>query len=276
MCVMPSAKFTMPHKIELVSIILPTYDEAGNIADLIRAVHAVVSHPHEIIVVDDHSPDGTSRIVADMISRNDVPGLRLETRMQDRGLTKSIWRGIELARGDVIVWMDCDFSMPPAKIPALLEKIHEGYDIVVGSRFVYGGNYKRGVGWFSADDSALAVLLSRIINFFMRWSLFPSFHDYTSGFIAIRRAVFRQIRLTGDYGEYFMDLICRAMLLRHSVTEIPYVCVPRRAGESKTGATFRQLFRRGIPYLAMLFRLWGMRLRVRLKRTITDRDALPV
>lgn len=266
----------MPHKIELVSIILPTYDEAGNIADLVRAVHAAVSYPHEIIVVDDHSPDGTSRIVADMIARNDVPGLRLETRMQDRGLTKSIWRGIELARGDVIVWMDCDFSMSPSTIPVLLDCVRSGFDIVVGSRFVPGGNYKRGVGWFSADDSALAVILSYFINFFMRWSLFPSFRDYTSGFIASKRRVFQKIRLKGDYGEYFMDLIVRAILLGFRVTEIPYVCVPRRAGVSKTGTTFRQLFKRGIPYLNKVGNLWYTRVCFFFGSDITDSDALRV
>ncbi len=265
----------MPHNIEFVSVILPTYDEAGNIADLIRAIHAVVRDPHEIIVVDDNSPDGTSRIVADMMRENAVTGLRLETRLTDRGLTKSIWRGIEISRGDVIVWMDCDFSMSPSTIPILLAGVRSGYDITVGSRFVPGGNYKRNVEWFSADDSALAVLLSRIINFFMRFSLFPSFRDYTSGFIAARRNVFHKIRLRGDYGEYFMDLIVRAILLGFRIVEIPHTCVPRRAGVSKTGATFRQLFRRGVPYLAMIFRLWKIRLRAMLGRTITDQDALP-
>ena len=90
----------------LVSVILPTYNEAENVVDIIGAIHAEVRAPHEIIIVDDDSPDGTSQLVRELIARGTVPGLRLETRTSDRGLRKSIWRGIELARGEIICWLD--------------------------------------------------------------------------------------------------------------------------------------------------------------------------
>src|SRR4029077_373020 len=96
----------------------------------------------EIVVVDDHSPDGTSGLIQNLIATGSVPGLRLETRLTDRGLTKSIQHGIDVAKGEIIVWLDCDFSMPPPMIPLLLTKIDEGYDIAVGSRFVDGGKFK--------------------------------------------------------------------------------------------------------------------------------------
>src|SRR6266576_880987 len=104
----------------MISVILPTYNEAGNIVDLIRAINRSVTHPKEIIVVDDNSPDGTSGLVHDLIASGSVPNVRLETRLTDRGLTKSIRRGIELSQGDVVMWLDCDFSMPPEVMPALL------------------------------------------------------------------------------------------------------------------------------------------------------------
>lgn len=260
--------------LRLISVILPTYNESGNIVGLIEEIHAALSaFPHEIIVVDDDSPDGTSRLVRDVIDSGRIPGLRLETRMTDRGLTKSIWRGIALARGDVIVWMDCDFSMPPEIVPVLLSKITEGYDIAVGSRFVTGGSAKQGT-LAAANESALATILSRVLNMMLRLVLSSKFRDYTSGFIAIRRQVFTQIRLRGDYGEYFMDLIVRAMLLGYTFIELPYINALRRSGESKTAPNLRILFKRGLKYLAMILRLFVLRIYHLLGGSITDADAL--
>jgi len=254
----------------MISVVLPTYNEAENIVPLIEAIDAAIVQTHEIIVVDDNSPDGTSPIVKELIDSGRVPGVRLKTRLTDRGLTKSLWEGITMAQGDVIVWMDCDFSMPPAIIPQLLSKIEAGFDIAVGSRFVKGGAQK-GV---DPVESFLAIYLSSFLNIVLRWSLLPRFHDYTSGFIAIRREVFTKIKLTGDYGEYFMDLMFRALLLKYSFAEIPYVCVPRRAGESKTAPNLRILFKRGIKYLWTIVRLEGVRVKRLLGGSIEDRDAL--
>ncbi len=238
--------------ITLVSVVLPTYNEAGNIVELCKAIDAAITQPHEIIVVDDNSPDGTSNLISELMSTSSIAALRLETRLTDRGLTKSIRRGIEFAQGDVVVWMDCDFSMPPEVIPQLLAKIEEGYDIAVGSRFVKGGKAKGG----GEKESLLVIVLSQILNIMTRVLLSWNFHDYTSGFIAVRKSVLDQIPLRGDYGEYFMDFIFRAILRKTKIIEIPYVCVPRRAGESKTAA---QMWRFGRNYLTTLGRLFLLR-----------------
>lgn len=258
MSVTPS-KALQPNEIHLVSVVLPTYNEAGNIVDLCLAIHHAITQPHEIIVVDDNSPDGTSRLIQELVTSGSCPGLRLETRLTDRGLTKSIQRGIDLSQGDTVVWLDCDFSMPPEIIPQLLGKIEAGYDVAVASRFIAGGKYKESNRWFGGEESRAAILLSRFLNWFLRHALFASFTDYTSGFIAIRRDVLQKIRLNGDYGEYFIDLLFRAILMGHPFIEIPYVNIPRRAGESKTGTSFRHLFRRGLPYLWTIVRMWGLR-----------------
>ena len=251
--------------IQKVSVILPTYNEAGNIIPLIAAIDREISHEKEIIVVDDNSPDRTWKLVQRHIDAGHSH-VRLERRMTDRGLTKSIRHGIECATGDTIVWMDCDFSMPPEKIPALLRKIEEGYDIAVGSRFAPGGSQKKAEG----EESALAIGLSTALNTFTRWSLHRWFYDYTSGFIAIRRRVFDDIRLTGDYGDYFMDLMYRAILLGYSFIEIPYTCVPRREGESKTGADIASLAKNGSQYFRMIARLWAIRAKHRMGYSIKD------
>lgn len=249
----------MPGDSPLVSIILPTYNEAGNIVELIGALDQCITHPKEIIVVDDNSPDGTWRLVEEAQER--YPSVCIERRRKHPGLTRSIQHGIDRARGDIICWMDCDFSHPPATMAQLITHVLEGQDLAVASRYVKGGQYKSGLQWLGADESALAVLLSRFINMGIRWSLDPQFHDYTSGFIAARRRVLEKIRLEGDYGEYFMDLMYRAILQGHTYKEVPFISPPRRSGISKTGTTFRQLFRRGTKYVRTLFRLWGLRWR---------------
>lgn len=241
----------------LVSIILPTYNEAGNIADLLDALNRCIDVPKEIIVVDDDSPDGTWRLAEEVQRSN--PSVRVERRMQLPGLTQSIQHGIDRARGDIICWMDCDFSHPPSTMAQLITHVRAGHDLAVASRYVKGGQYKSGLRLFGADESAFAVLLSRLINACIRWSLDPRFHDYTSGFIAVRRHVLQGDRLRGDYGEYFMDLMYRAILRGHRYKEVPFTSPPRRSGVSKTGTTFRQLFRRGTKYVWTLIRLWGLR-----------------
>ena len=256
----PHSAMSHPTHSGLASIVLPTYNEAGNIVDLIDAIDREVKHPHEIIVVDDNSPDGTSRLVSELIQRGSIEGLRLETRMKDRGLTKSIARGIELSRGDVVCWMDCDFSRPPATLAKLIGHVMGGVDFAIASRYVPGGQYKMGLKWFGADESALGVLLSRMINWFIHIALDSRLHDYTSGFIAVRRDVLSSLLpLQGDYGEYFMDLMYRALKASHTFYEMPFVSPPRRSGQSKTGTTFRELFKRGLPYIRMIPKLRGMK-----------------
>jgi dolichol-phosphate mannosyltransferase len=235
-----------------VSIILPTYNEAPNIVRLIQAILAHATRTTEILVVDDDSPDGTWRLVEEVGAAD--PRVRVLRRIGRHGLTSALQEGIDSTAGDPVVWLDCDFSMPPELIPALVDKvIVDGYDAAVGSRFASGGSAKKSVE--DTEDSWLGVALSNLLNYALQFWLGRSFKDYTSGFIAIRRKVLDEIRLNGDYGEYFIDLIYRAMRRGYQIVEIPYVCVPRAAGESKTGSNLWQYSRRGIKYLWTAVRL---------------------
>ncbi|MBU0495229.1 MAG: glycosyltransferase [Chloroflexi bacterium] len=236
----------------LVSVILPTYNEAPNIVRLIRAIQAAATRPTEVVVVDDDSPDGTWRLVQEVSAAD--PSVRVIRRIGRRGLTSAIQEGIDGTTGDVVVWMDCDFSMPPALIPVLVDLVVvDGYDAAVGSRFAPGGSAKKDLQ--DTEDSWLGVALSNLLNLALRVWLVPSFYDYTSGFIACRRQILDEIRLSGDYGEYFIDLMYRALRRGYRVVEIPYECVPREFGESKTGTNLWQYSRRGIKYLWTAFKL---------------------
>lgn len=235
-----------------ISVVMPTFNEAGHIADLIRETASALRQDagvqnFEIIVVDDDSPDLTWQKAAE----TGLQQVRVIRRMKDHGLTASIWDGILAANGDVVVWMDCDFSHPPQKIPQMLYMIGQGYDVVVNSRYAIGGGEDR-VG----KGGPLQLFLSKLLNWGVRFMLKPSFSDYTSGFIAVKRSIVLETGLRGDYGEYFVDFIFRAIRLsKYRICELPYVSMPRRSGESKTGTNLIQYARRGWKYLWTVIKL---------------------
>ncbi len=237
-----------------VSIILPTYNEAANIIPLIDAIRQLVLESYEIIVVDDNSPDRTSQKVNNYIKEHQAAAknVRIITRLQDHGLTKSIQQGIDASTGESIVWLDCDFSHPVEVIPQLCKGLTDpDVDIVVASRFVPGGHQKT----VNAHESQIAVLLSTAMNRFIAMLFDMDFHDFTSGFIAIRRETIQSLPLQGDYGEYFIDLIVRAHRKKYIIKEIPYIPVARKAGESKTAPNLRTLIKRGVQYGRTVFSL---------------------
>lgn len=239
----------------LVCTVLPTYNERDNIAPLIRGVltHAVT--PHMVLVVDDNSPDGTWQVVeklAQEMNTGETRRVILHRRMGEKGLTSAIQTGIDLAiytfGAEIVTWMDCDLSMPPADVPRLVHAIVTGgADVAVGSRWISGGDDV-------AHDLA-ARTLSRIINGFAVLLLGNQVHDYTSGFIAARSWVLRSIRLRGDYGEYCIDLLGRAAQAGFRISETPYICTPRNSGESKTGVNLWDYLVKGRKYVATVWRL---------------------
>ncbi|MFQ6014167.1 MAG: polyprenol monophosphomannose synthase [Anaerolineae bacterium] len=227
-----------------VSVILPTYNERENIGPLIAAIHENVPEPTQIIVVDDDSPDRTWQAVEEIAKADGT--VQLLRRVGRKGLTSAIAEGINLARGEVIVWMDCDFSMPPEVIPTLLKALKKS-DVAVGSRYVAGGQ--------DAGHSLIGQLFSRTINLFASLLLGFAIRDYTSGFIAARRKVLDDIGLRGDYGEYCIDLLYRARTRGYQVVEVPYRCLPRRSGQSKTAPNFWGFFRHGWKYVVTIIGL---------------------
>ena len=229
-----------------VSVIMPTLNEAGNIISLIQctvdALQKAGVNEIEIVVVDDDSPDRTWEIASQVVR----PPARVEVirRMENHGLTASLSVGIEVARYDVIVWLDCDFSHPPERIPQMLFMLEQGFDVVFNSRYVMGGGEDR-IGRGGTTQRFLSLSLNWLTRFFLDASI----ADYTSGFVAVRKEVLQEIPLSGDYGEYFVDFIYRTVHKKYRVCELPYIAMPRRSGESKTGTNLFQYLRRGRKYV---------------------------
>ncbi len=238
--------------VSAVSVIMPTLNEAGNIASLIQCTVDEIQKAGikeiEIIVVDDDSLDRTWEVA----SRVACPPARVEVirRMENHGLTVSLADGIQAASHDVIVWMDCDFSHPPEYIPQMLYMLGQGFDVAVNSRYVLGGAEER-----AGKGGTIQRFLSTLLSWSARFFLYPSFADYTSGFVAVRKEVLQAIPLRGDYGEYFVDFIFRAMYKKYRVCEMPFSAAARKSGESKTGSNLLQYIRRGRKYLGTVARL---------------------
>jgi dolichol-phosphate mannosyltransferase len=227
-----------------VSVILPTFNEAENIIPLIREILTQVPSESEIIVVDDDSPDKTWEAVEEL--GKEEMRVRLLRRIGRKGLTSALQEGINLSQGRYVFWMDCDFSMPPDKIPELLKAL-EDHDIAMASRYIPGGEEK--------GHSRLGSFLSRVICQLASRVLDPSIKDFTSGYIGIRREVIKTLPLRGDYGEYFIELIYKAHKKGYRIKEIPYRCLPRRSGESKTATHLWGYMKRGRKYLVTIGRL---------------------
>ena len=206
-----------------VSVVLPTYNESGNIARLIDAVREAVEWMSdlEIIVVDDDSPDGTAELAAKAAGN-----VRVIVRKGARGLATAVRRGIEESAGDVVVVMDTDFNHQPEMIPQMVDFLRY-YDLVTGSRFTVGGGMEeRG-----------RYRLSFIFNFFCRLALGTGLQDHLSGFFAVRRETLLQLDLDDifdGYGDYFIRLLVEALARGSTVLEVPVYYPARVHGESKT------------------------------------------
>lgn len=224
-----------------VSVILPTFNERDNIGPLIGDVQAALTGvPHEILIMDDRSPDGTARTARET-ARGDARVQVIE-REPPPGLTRSLLDGVQRARGQFVCWCDCDFSHPPALLPQLLAPLMAGTaDMTCASRYVAGGSDER--------DSALARRMSFVITRLAKWTIDRRVEDYTTGYLMAPRALVLELGLHGDYGEYCIRLIADALRTGRRVVEIPYRSVPRVHGTSKTATSVAGFVRRGWRYL---------------------------
>jgi len=220
-----------------VLIIVPTYNEAENLAALLEAVFVQVPDV-DVLVVDDSSPDGTGDL-ADDLAGND-PRIHVMHRTEKEGLGKAYVAGFKwaLARHyQTIFEMDCDFSHRPEHLPEFLEAIQEA-DLVLGSRRIKGGGTE---GWGMSRK-----LISWGGSFYARTVLGLPYRDLTGGFKCFRRQVLEAMDLDDlySYGYCFqIELTYRAHLKGVRIREIPIIFPDRTQGESKmSGAIFKEAF----------------------------------
>ena len=166
----------------LISIVVPTYNEARNVAMLHDGLAQVLAgRSWELIVVDDDLPDGTADVVRRLGLQRD--NVRCLQRVQDRGLCSAVQWGVQAAHGDIVVVMDGDLQHDPALIPRMLQELQSGADIVSGSRFLAG---RRAEGLSSDLRQHLSDYGNRLVNLLLGKQL----TDPLTGFFATSRQLF--------------------------------------------------------------------------------------
>ena len=226
-------------------VILPTYNEAGTIREVVEGVLAS-SPDADVLVVDDNSPDGTGGIADRLAEAN--ARVRVVHRPAKGGLGPAYLAGFGdgLARDyDAFVEMDSDLSHDPAVV-ALLMAAAADLDVVIGSRYVPGGATRN----WSSSRRALSRAGTAYAKLFLRLPL----SDATSGFRCYRRAVIEAIPLNEIHSEGYafqIEMAWRAWILGFRLGEIPIVFTERREGASKmsrsiVGEALAKVFRWGL------------------------------
>ncbi len=206
-----------------LSLILPTYNEAKNLPELLRRVHERV-RPHEVIVVDDDSPDKTWEVGERL--KSEYPHLRVIRRVGKKGLSSAVTDGCDAATGDVFVVMDSDLQHDPSLVVQLQKKIEEGADIAVASRYREGGGvgeWVTGRRWLSNFGTFVAQKLPNVET-----------TDPMSGFFAVRTDLYKKVRpLLVPEGFKILFELLAALPRGTKLEEVPLQFQPRLHGESK-------------------------------------------
>jgi len=234
-----------------VSVIVPTYNERGNILTLLEKLNSVLSNrSYEVNIIDDDSRDGTAEIAR---AASDKYPVNVVVRKDKRGLASAVVDGMRLSNGNILVVMDADLQHPPEVVPGLLRALESGSDIAIASRYVKGGACQ--------DWGLTRKVISRGATFLAR-ILIPSVrrvNDPMSGFFALKRDVVADAVLSPIGYKILLETLARGRFQK--VSEVPFVFRTRNKGESKLNS------RQQIEYLKHLYSL--TRRTGELKRFIT-------
>jgi dolichol-phosphate mannosyltransferase len=245
-----------------LSIIIPTLDEQENITSLLTILHRSY-HPLEIIVVDDLSKDKTALFVKKLQKKykqivfveNDPP----------LGLTGSLQKGVDMSKGEYIVWMDADFSHPPEKIREMKNAMKNA-DIVMATWYVKGGQDRR--------IEPFTRIYSYIVNFICQVLFGSCIHAYTSGYIMAKKSVFSHFRFAGNYGEYCIDFLVRQRLTGRKIAKVSFDIVSRRKGITKTNPNIKTFLSKAMGYMTLIFSLFISILFLRIKNKLIHKIVL--
>jgi dolichol-phosphate mannosyltransferase len=225
-----------------VSIVVPTYNERARLGELVAAVFDVFERhvlDGELVIVDDHSPDGTGALADTLATRHRI---QVVHRAGKLGLGTAVVDGFKIARGDVLGVMDADLSHPPDVLPRLLGALESsGADLAIASRYIPGGATKN---WpfHRRAMSRLACLLARPIT---------RARDATSGYFLIRREAVQDVEIAARGFKICLELLVRGRV--RSIVEVPYTFIDRAAGESKMS------WREAAGYFKQVADLWRYR-----------------
>lgn len=222
----------------MISVIIPTYNERDNVVPLLEQLESVLdeaSIAFEVIVVDDDSPDQTWKVVQEFETDYSLSVIR---RMRESGLATAVLRGVDEAKGNIIVVMDGDLQHPPERVPDLVNPIiDEGVDLVIGSRLVSSGRFE--------DSSILRRSTTGVANLLAK-ILFKNdlaqIRDVQSGFFAMKRETVEGVPLAPVGYKILLEILVLGDY--DEVREIGYAFGGRRYGSSNldVGTIMRYLY----------------------------------
>jgi dolichol-phosphate mannosyltransferase len=211
-----------------VTVVLPAYNEAGNVGPLITELMRVGTASRvdlHVLVVDDGSVDDMRLELTRLQQQYDR--LQVVGHTVNRGLAAALKTGIAAACAngcDAAVFMDCDLSHRPSDLPRLIDALAAGADVALGSRFVAGGGME-GVPFWRATVSHVGNLFGRLV-------LRVPFRDLTTGYRAVGRRVLETVALGSDGFTIQLESVVKAAAAGFRVVEVPITLQTRRHGES--------------------------------------------
>jgi dolichol-phosphate mannosyltransferase len=242
-----------------LSLVIPTLNEAPSLPHLLpRLQRALAAIPHEVLIVDDSSTDGTADLAEEMAQT--WPAIRVIRRDGVPSLSGAVLDGFARARGAALGVMDADLQHDFHILPKLLAALRSA-DIAIGSRYAFQGRTR---GW-----SALRELQSRLASGLTRSLLGIPARDPLSGFFVLRRSVYEAVDadLAPRGWKILLELLTRAPWAR--VAEVPYTFGPRRHGQTKMSG------RVIAAWLAQLGALWLVHRRPEIRPVPRMREVHP-
>lgn len=227
-----------------LSLVLPTFNEAGNIQDIVEILSNLLDQTipgeYELIVVDDNSPDKTWKLALELTPQ--YPQLRVMRRVEEKGLSTAVIRGWQVARGEILGVIDADLQHPPEVLEKLLREMERGADLAIASRHVEGGGV--------SEWSIVRRFLSRgaqMLGLMILPEVIGRLSDPMSGYFMVRRSAIAGKSLSPVGYKILIEVAARGKI--RWLAEAGYVFRERQAGESKV--TWKQY----IEYLQHLLRL---------------------
>ena len=217
---------------ELISVIVPSFEEAATVEGVLRRV-AAVGLPAEIIVVDDGSTDGTAEIVERLVG--EIDGLRLMRLERNQGKGAAVRTGVAASRGGIVVIQDADLEYDPADIPRLIGPLRTGVaDVVYGTRLRGGEPQRAHLFWHYAGNRFLSLLTNVLYN--------TTLSDMEVGYKAFRGDLIRSLDLISDDFRFEPEVTARLLRGRVRLYEVPISYYGRTYAEGKK-VTWRDGFR---------------------------------
>lgn len=211
----------------MLSVVIPAHNEEGSIASTVRTLHAVLrreSIPHEIVVVNDHSRDGTGAIL-DQLAQ-EIPEVRPLTNDGPGGFGFAVRYGLERFSGDRVAVMMGDLSDDPEDLVRFHRKMDEGYDCVFGTRWSRGGA--------TYDYPRLKRWMNRLANNIVRMTFRIRYDDCTNAFKLYSRNAMEGLKpFLAPHFNLTLELPLKAIVRGYSYAVVPNSWRNRKSGESK-------------------------------------------